>query len=198
MSGPYNRRRRSGNPGLTWLQLFISDPGAHIAFNSSTDRQSTKSFDGCTITDNPSVPTRISMYSIPFAAAASLSESLIGRDAFDMSVSPVVNRLKPPPVPDTATFTCTPGWPFRNSSATACVTGNAVDEPSICIVPLSSIAAVDAPGGLVGAGVGSDEHAATSIAARAAATIAKLLRRRLQGLIAPPPEWLVSTIRNGG
>ena len=74
------------------------------------------------------------MYSIPFSAAAVASSSLIGRDASEMSVSPVVNRLKPPPVPDTPTFTRTSGCILPNSSATASDTGNTVLDPSISIV----------------------------------------------------------------
>ena len=36
-----------------------------------------------------------------------------------MSVSPAQNFLNPPPVPDSATVTSTPGWTALNSSATA-------------------------------------------------------------------------------
>ena len=44
--------------------------------------------------------------------------------------------MKPPPLPDTPTFTWTCGASLRNSSATASVIGNTVDEPSISIVPV--------------------------------------------------------------
>ena len=54
-----------------------------------------------------------------------------------MVVSPVVNRLKPPPVPETATLGFTPPWSFLNSSATAWVIGSTVLEPSISMAPLS-------------------------------------------------------------
>ena len=63
----------------------------------------------------------------------------MGREAFEMSVSPTVNLLKPPPVPETPTFTRTLVLIFPNSSATASETGKTVLEPSISIVPLSVI-----------------------------------------------------------
>ena len=47
--------------------------------------------------------TAISVNSIPAAAHASLSPSLIGRDAFEISVSPLQNRWKPPPDPENPT-----------------------------------------------------------------------------------------------
>ena len=78
---------------------------------------------------------------MPLSAADCASLSLMGRDASLMSISPAVNRLNPPPVPDTPTLTRTSGWTLRNSSATASLTGKTVLEPSISIVPLSAIAA---------------------------------------------------------
>ena len=57
------------------------------------------------------------------------------RDASDISVSPAVNLLNPPPVPETPTFTRTFGYNSLNSSATASETGYTVLEPSISTDP---------------------------------------------------------------
>ena len=54
-----------------------------------------------------------------------------------MSVSPAVKRLKPPPVPETPTFTRTPGCTLLNSSATASEMGYTVLEPSTSMVPVN-------------------------------------------------------------
>ena len=59
----------------------------------------------------------------------------MGRDASDISVSPAVNLLNPPPVPETPTFTRTFGYNSLNSSATASETGYTVLEPSISTDP---------------------------------------------------------------
>ena len=71
------------------------------------------------------------MNSTPFAFAASISETLIGREALEMSVSPTVNRLKPPPVPVMAFWIWRSGFASRNDSATAMVIGATVDEPAM-------------------------------------------------------------------
>ena len=86
----------------------------------------------------PSKATGTSMKPIPAASQRSTSESLIGREAFETSVSPAQNRLKPPPVPETPTVTRTPR-PVRmpNSSAIAPVIGKTVEEPSTWISPVS-------------------------------------------------------------
>ena len=65
----------------------------------------------------------------------------MGREASLIWVSPTLKRLKPPPVPDTPTFTWTLGCTFLNSSATASVIGNTVLDPSISIVPAKSFVA---------------------------------------------------------
>ena len=117
-----------------------------------------------------------------------------------MSVSPVVKRLKPPPVPETATLTCTPDCPLRNSSATAWVTGKTVEDPSIWMVPLRDSVAVGVGGvrvvgaesGVgVGVGVGVGlAHAAITIAARAIAASARaFVRRCLMRLKFFLPSW---------
>ena len=49
------------------------------------------------------------------------SSSLIGREAFERSVSPRQKRSKPPPVPETPTVTWTSGCWAWNFSAAAVV-----------------------------------------------------------------------------
>ncbi|MFL2689733.1 MAG: hypothetical protein ACJ0GJ_05315 [Candidatus Actinomarina sp.] len=44
--------------------------------------------------------------------------------------------MNPPPVPDTPTDISTPGLTAVNSSATACVIGKTVEDPSISIDPV--------------------------------------------------------------
>ena len=97
--------------------------GFQIAFSCSVVKQVAQSLSGFTRTDSPSNATVNSMKSMPLAVAASRSESLIGREASEMTVSPVVNFLKPPPVPEMPTGICTAGWSLRKSSAAATVTG---------------------------------------------------------------------------
>jgi hypothetical protein len=60
---------------------------------------------------------------IPFFSHSSSSAFLMGRLASWMSVSPRQNFLNPPPVPEKATATLTPGFRWVNSSATAWVMG---------------------------------------------------------------------------
>ena len=48
-----------------------------------------------------------------------------------MSISPLTKRLKPPPVPETPTLTCTPELVLRNSNAADSDIGKTVLEPSI-------------------------------------------------------------------
>ena len=130
-------------------------------------RQSTKSFWGLTIRESPSVPTLSSKYSMPFEAAASFSAYLMLLEASEISVSPAVNRLKPPPVPEMPTIGWVLPWSFWNSSATACEIGETVLEPSISITPLSSGVI---PSGVVGVaceGVSSGLHAADTTIAKA-------------------------------
>ena len=86
-------------------------------------------------TASPSSPTRTSIYSTSSSAQSLTSDSLIGRDASDMSVSPAQNFLNPPPVPETPTVTRTSFAILLNSSATASVTGNTVLEPSTLTSP---------------------------------------------------------------
>ena len=54
-----------------------------------------------------------------FSAAFTASLSLIGLEASDISVSPIMNLLNPPPVPEIPTFTLTFLYSLLNSSAIA-------------------------------------------------------------------------------
>ncbi len=56
-----------------------------------------------------------------------------------MSVSPVQNFSKPPPVPEVPTVTLTPGCSSLKSSAAAVVSGATVLEPSTLTLPDSSL-----------------------------------------------------------
>ena len=59
----------------------------------------------------PSLATWTSQYLIPFFLQIGTSSSgLIGREALEMSVSPLQNFSKPPPVPDVPTVTFTSGF----------------------------------------------------------------------------------------
>ena len=78
------------------------------------------------------------MYSIFFSLALSISLCLMPREASLMSVSPLRNFLKPPPVPETPISTLMSGLFLPNCTATACVIGKTVLEPSIFTVDPSS------------------------------------------------------------
>jgi hypothetical protein len=79
---------------------------------------------------------------MPAFSHCSTSVGLIGREASEMSVSPAQNFLKPPPVPEMPTVTCTFGATLRNSSATASVIGKTVLDPSTAMRPERSAANV--------------------------------------------------------
>jgi hypothetical protein len=99
----------SGQTARTSLQVETLEPGSHIRLSSSTVRQPTNSFPGLTTTEIPSKPTMISIGSTPFARQVASSCSVIGREASEMSVSSLQNRLKPPPDPEMPTVTRTRG-----------------------------------------------------------------------------------------
>jgi hypothetical protein len=82
---------------------------------------------------------------MPFFLQSASSSSRMGRDAPVMSISPLANFLKPPPVPDLPTVGCTFGCAFANSSATASEIGSTVLEPSMRIVPESVDCVLVAP-----------------------------------------------------
>src|SRR5687768_11502055 len=71
------------------------------------------------------------MKSMPAFAHASASVDLIGREAFETSVSLRQNFWNPPPVPDEPTVTRVPAWAAWKSCATASVIGKTVLEPSM-------------------------------------------------------------------
>ena len=70
-----------------------------------------------TTTDRPSFATCTFAKLIPFSAHSAASSSLIKREASLPSVSPLQNFSNPPPVPEVATETCTPGFSAMKSSA---------------------------------------------------------------------------------
>ena len=183
-----------------------SDSGFQIMLSWSTVRQSTKSFCGFTTTDRPSIATGSSMYSMPAAAHRSTSFCLMGRDASEMTVSLAQNFLNPPPVPEMPTTARTlPPVRSPNSSATASVMGNTVEEPSIGMSPerlaympgsaaLSVVVVVPEEPAVV-AGVSDDGPQAADIrtiaqaaaVARINSRIGKLFRvSKLRELIDPP------------
>ena len=94
-----------------------------------------QSFFGLITTVSASKATGSSMYCTPALRHSSISRARIGRDAFEKSVSPRQNFLKPPPVPEMPTVTRTlPRFDCWKSSATASVIGNTVDDPSTLTV----------------------------------------------------------------
>ena len=64
-------------------------------------------------------------------------------EASEISISPIVNLLKPPPVPETPTSTFALGCNFLNYSATASYRGDRVDDPSTSTVPLNAVDELD-------------------------------------------------------
>ena len=92
-----------------------------------------------------------------------------------MSVSPLQNSSKPPPVPDVPTVMFTPEFSPWKASAAAEVRGPTVEEPSIVMSPERSD-----PAGAVPAAESSSppQPAATSVPrANAVAAIATAIRR---------------------
>src|SRR5687768_6900283 len=83
------------------------------------------------------------MKSMPVLPHAVTSEAEIGRDAFEISVSPRQNFSKPPPVPDRPTVTRKPRLIFWNSSANASVTGKTVLDPSAVITWAAGVSDVE-------------------------------------------------------
>ena len=111
---------------------------------------------------------------MPLSAQASISLCLMGREASEMSVSPLQNFSKPPPVPETPTVTRTSGATERNSSATASVTGKTVLEPSIATLPDS-----DSPLPVVSPPSSPPHAPISSVAARASMTSGSSLLHRI-------------------
>ena len=92
-------------------------------------------FWGLTTTAMPSIATGSSMNPTLLSPQSPCSDSLMKREASEMSVSSLQNFLKPPPLPEIPTGTRTLEKRFWYSSATACVIGPTVLEPSTRIVP---------------------------------------------------------------
>src|ERR671919_634675 len=115
-----------------------SDSGPASAYRSPLFRQAAMSLFGEVSTEIPSSATSSSVYSIPFAAQASISSCSIGRDASEMSVSPLQNSSKPSPVPGPSTVISTSGFSSANNSATSELIGSTVDEPDTNIDPVSA------------------------------------------------------------
>ncbi|MPM93658.1 hypothetical protein SDC9_140798 [bioreactor metagenome] len=82
---------------------------------------------------------------MPASSNNAISSSLIGREALLMSVSPAMNFSNPPPVPDTPIVALTSGFAIENSSATASMIGNTVEDPSTKISLLAVALSVAAP-----------------------------------------------------
>ena len=119
--GPKSFSSWSGKVGSTWFQFVTFEPVFQIVFSCSTVRHVAQSFSVLTTTVSASFATWNSTYSIPSCSQAAISSSLIGREAFERSVSPRQKRSKPPPVPETPTVTWTPGSASWNASAAAVV-----------------------------------------------------------------------------
>jgi hypothetical protein len=95
--------------------------------------QSAKLFFGLTATVSASKAIGSSKNSTPAFLQSAISSLRMGREPFEMSVSPRQNFLNPPPVPEMPTVTLTPLMDFWNSSAIASTAGNTVLDPSIAI-----------------------------------------------------------------
>ena len=135
--GPNTSRAASGRPGEASPQVSAPSPaGPMRANNCSKLRHSTAVLAALVMTAMPSTPTLSStMLSIPFSKQDSFSESLIWREASEMSVSPSQNSLNPSPVPGPSTVTETSGATSSNSSATRIEIGSTVEEPEMVTLP---------------------------------------------------------------
>src|SRR5690606_33014669 len=138
--GPNSFSGSSGKLGSTSFQdmTLPSEAGSHIFLSWSAVRHLAQVFSLFTTTVSASTATGSWAVVMPLASQAAFSSSLIGREASEMSVSPLQNFSKPPPVPDVATVTLTLGCCSAKSSAAAVDRGATVLEPSILTDPLSS------------------------------------------------------------
>src|SRR5678815_155089 len=126
----------AGQPARTCFQVLMRPcaPGSQILRRSAIVIVLAQVLAGLITTVSASKAIGTSMYLMPAARHVSISAVRIGRDAFEISVSPRQNFLKPPPVPDRPTVTWTlPRFEIWNSSAIASAIGNTVLEPSILI-----------------------------------------------------------------
>jgi hypothetical protein len=69
----------------------------------------------------------------------------MGREASEMSVSPLQNFWNPPPVPELPTVTRAPARSFWNSSATASVMGKTVLDPSTLTTDVAVVSEAGPP-----------------------------------------------------
>src|SRR5918996_403645 len=107
----------SGKPARTWLQLLTFEPVSQIRLSSSVVRQFTHVLLRFTTIAIPSFATVSESQRTLFSRHRWCSELLIGREAFERSVSPRQKRSKPPPVPEMPTVTWTPRFLRWNISA---------------------------------------------------------------------------------
>ena len=84
---------------------LLEAAGSQSFFSSATVIDWTQVFFGLTTTTRPSYATGSSTNSTPPLAHASSSVALTGREASEMSVSPLQNFWNPPPVPELPTVT---------------------------------------------------------------------------------------------
>src|SRR4029450_9542140 len=124
-----------GNLGSTWFQV-VAPPCLKISAICLKFSVSTKVFLDEVTTASPSRPIRNSCYLMPLASHACFSSSLMAREASEMSVSPLQNLVKPPPVPEVPTVTLTPDCSLLNSSVMASLMGATVEEPSTTMLPV--------------------------------------------------------------
>ena len=141
MPGPKSFSGTSGKDGSTSFQFFTFESGPQIVASCSTVRQLAQSLSLFTTTVSASLAIWNSTYSMPLSLQIAASSSLIGREAFERSVSPRQKRSKPPPVPETPTVIWTSGFCCWKRSAAAVVYGPTVLEPSASIRPERSLPA---------------------------------------------------------
>ncbi len=127
----------SGKPERTSFQLSTLEPGSQIFFSSATERHVAQLFCWLTTTVRASFATVNARHEPTLLVLQDCaSEILIGREAFERSVSPLQKRWKPPPVPEMPTVTFTFDAPAREkSSAAAVVYGPTVEDPSAVTEP---------------------------------------------------------------
>src|SRR5829696_867776 len=124
-----------GNLGSTWFQV-VAPPCLKISAICLKFSVSTKLFLDEVTTASPSRPIRNSWYLMPLASHACFSSSLMAREASEMSVSPLQNLVKPPPVPEVPTVTLTPDCSLLNSSVMARVRPSSQPRRRVrCVIP---------------------------------------------------------------
>ena len=119
MPAPNSFSGTFGKLSRIWFQLLTLEPGSQTFFSSATVRQFDPVFCRLTTTESPSLATVNATHLTPASLQRTASESFIGRDAFERSISLRQNRSKPPPVPEIPTVTRAFGFFFWNPSAAA-------------------------------------------------------------------------------